>query len=135
SKPNPAMRVRTSASFMAAMKSVCSFSMTGRWVPAVARTPFQPKTLKPGRPDSATVGSSGAKAERLAVETARPRMRPACRAPRRPLFSGRGFDVQGAQFASHPAHGAQLVGQEFACPQSKNVPSQPLERDLPFHLR
>jgi len=56
---NPAMRFRTSASFMAVMKSACSFSMTGRGVPAVARTPFQQKTLKPGRPDSATVGRSG----------------------------------------------------------------------------
>src|ERR1044071_1909328 len=69
SKPKSAMRFRTSASFMAVMKSVCSFSMMGRGVPPVARTPFQPKTLKPGRPDSATVGRSGAKAERLAVET------------------------------------------------------------------
>ena len=50
--------------------------MTAAGVPAGARMPSQALTSKPGRPDSAIVGNSGALGERCAVVTARPRTWP-----------------------------------------------------------
>jgi len=59
--------------------------MTGRGVPAVARTPFQPerRSRQAGFSDGRKLRRE---AERLAVETARPRMRPAliCGSPAGP---------------------------------------------------
>ena len=71
----------SSDSFTAGSSSACrmaalSLSMIGAGVPAGAKTPSQAATSKPGTPDSAMVGYSGAVGKRCAVVTARPRTLP-----------------------------------------------------------
>lgn len=52
--------------------------MTGFGVPAGAARPNHDCTSKPGKPDSATVGTSGSSGERCALVMAMARNRPAC---------------------------------------------------------
>ena len=53
--------------------SACSFFTISAGVLAGTRNAYQDETSKPGTPDSATVGNSGAVGKRLAVVTASPR--------------------------------------------------------------
>ena len=58
------------------MISPCSFASTAAGVAPGANSAFQITTSKPGKPDSAMVGISGAKAERWAPVMAMPRSFP-----------------------------------------------------------
>src|SRR4051812_10187924 len=69
-------RSRTSGRASTLMISACRREMTGRGVFAGATTPYQLPASYPGRPDSATVGRSGMKAERALLVTAIARRRP-----------------------------------------------------------
>ncbi len=66
SKPTLARRSFASGSFTMRMTSACSLSMIGRGVRAGARSPYHASAAKPGKPCSATVGTSGNANERFA---------------------------------------------------------------------
>ena len=56
--------------------SPLSLAITSGGVPLGTRMPSQPLASKPGKPDSATVGTSGNAGLRVADVTARPRTLP-----------------------------------------------------------
>ena len=66
-----------SGSAMMRLISRLSLSTTGAGVAAGATTPYQVPVSKPGRPDSAIVGTSGRMATRLSDDTASGRILPA----------------------------------------------------------
>src|SRR6185436_3977381 len=75
-RPMPWMRSLRSGALIAATISAFSFCSTSRGVPAVVKRPYHPYASKPGRPDSATVGTSGIWGERFAPDTASILIRP-----------------------------------------------------------
>src|SRR6185295_16511206 len=74
--PMPWMRSLRSGELTAPTISAFSFCSTSRGVPAVVKSPYHPYASKPGRPDSATVGTSGICGERFAPDTASILIRP-----------------------------------------------------------
>ena len=70
SPPACARRSRTSGERAAASVAAVSLASTGLGVPAGAIRPYQTEASKPGKPDSAMVGTSGSRLERFALETA-----------------------------------------------------------------
>src|ERR1044072_5627243 len=72
SEPSAISRSRISGNFITAPISRPSVCTMSPGVCAGATMPYQRNASKPGMPDSATVGISGASDERLAVDTARP---------------------------------------------------------------
>src|SRR6516225_5189089 len=76
SRPSCAIRSRTSACTAICTMSACTLLTTAAGVPAGANSPNQEMASKSGKPDSASVGSSGMIGERLSDVTARPRSLP-----------------------------------------------------------
>src|ERR1700730_2429011 len=74
--PAPLSRPAKSGSSVARLISPAILSTMSRGVPAGATRPFHVTTLKPGKPDSATVGTSGICGSRCAVDTASRRIAP-----------------------------------------------------------
>ncbi len=70
------MRFCTSGVFSALAISACSSATTSFGVPAGANTPYHVDISSPGKPASASVGTSGSSGERLGVITASGRSLP-----------------------------------------------------------
>ena len=87
---------RSSGSSSACRMAALSLSITAGGVPAGAKMPSHALTSKPGTPDSAIVGSSGAPGKRRAVDTARPRTLP-------PFASGYAFGITSIIICTWPA--------------------------------
>ena len=73
SMPSTSYRSLTAGSRSIAATLSCIFVTMSRGVLAGTNSPYHDETLKPGTPDSAKVGISGASGERSAAEAASPR--------------------------------------------------------------